>query len=239
MGAVVPHAGYTYSGTVASYSYGYTRTKITPKLVIIIGPNHTGYGSAVSVWPDGTWYTPIGGIEVDSESAREVMRVFPEFDPMSHIYEHSIEVQLPFIKYVFGPNVRILPICVLDQSLPTMIKLGDAVAGAAEKIGKTLILASSDFSHYVPEDYAAKVDGELIKAVISMNEELVEREADRLYSNACGIGPIMATMRSCSRLGCGSSRMLKYLTSAWATGDRASVVGYASIVFESNSATNK
>lgn len=229
-GAVAPHAGYTYSGTVASYSYGFLASKITPETIIIVGPNHTGYGSAVSVWPEGRWETPLGSLFVDEEIAKSLLRTFPDFDPLSHEFEHSIEVQLPFIQHVFGPQVKIVPVCVLDQSLETSLLIGEAIASSVDK-KCVAIVASSDFSHYVPHDVAKENDEAVIRAIIEMNEEKIMREADRLEVNACGLGPIVAVTHAVKKLGLKKAELLKYATSGEVTGDYNSVVGYASIVF--------
>ncbi|MEM3671196.1 MAG: AmmeMemoRadiSam system protein B [Thermoprotei archaeon] len=234
LAAIAPHAGYTYSGAVASYTYGYAVSKMVPETVIVVGPNHTGYGSDVSVWPDGEWETPIGSLRVDSEAASVILHDFEHFDPSSHELEHSIEVQLPFIRYVYGEEAAIVPVCVLDQSVETMMRLGETLARAAQVRERTLLVASSDFSHYVPERYAREVDLELLKQIEAMDELAVARKADELDSNACGLGPIIAVVSAAKRLGLTRARLLKYSTSAEATGDRESVVGYASMVFEAN-----
>lgn len=229
-GAVAPHAGYTYSGTVASFSYGFLASRTNPETIIIVGPNHTGYGSSVSVWPKGRWETPLGSLSVDHEIAAALLSSFPDFDPLSHEFEHSIEVQLPFIQHVFGFEVKIVPVCVLDQSLETSISLGDAIAGSV-KNRRVAIVASSDFSHYVPHIVAKQNDLAVIDAILEMNEEKIMAEADRLDVNACGLGPIVAVTHALKKLGVKRTELLKYSTSGEVTGDYNSVVGYASIVF--------
>lgn len=230
VGAVAPHAGYTYSGSVASYTYGFLASTIIPETIIIVGPNHTGYGTSVSVWPRGKWETPLGFSPIDEEVSAALLKSFPDFDPLSHQFEHSIEVQLPFIQYVFGFEVKIVPICVLDQSLETSLRLGDAIAGSVHN-RRVAIIASSDFSHYVPHEVAKENDHAVIKAILEMNEEKIMSEADRLDVNACGLGPIVAVTRALKKLGIKRAELLKYATSGEVTGDYNSVVGYSSIVF--------
>ncbi|HLH45354.1 MAG TPA: AmmeMemoRadiSam system protein B [bacterium] len=230
VGAIVPHAGYTYSGSVASYSYGFLKSRIKPPTIIIVGPNHTGYGTPVSVWPKGVWETPLGGLQVDEQISEKLLETFPDFDQSSHLFEHSIEVQLPFIQFIYGMDVKIVPICVLDQSLQTSIALGDAIAKAIS--GRPIVLlASSDFSHYVPQSIAEQNDHALIKAILDMNEEKVLSVADNLDVNACGLGPIVTVIHALKILGIGKAQLLKYATSGDVTGNYESVVGYASVVF--------
>jgi AmmeMemoRadiSam system protein B len=229
-GAIVPHAGYTYSGIVASYSYGFLRSRVHPKSIIIIGPNHTGYGTPISVWPKGTWETPLGQLSVDEQISRELLESFPDFDPLSHEFEHSIEVQLPFIQYVYGFDVKIVPVCMLDQSLNTAIRLGDAISRVVST-HPIIILASSDFSHYVTHQQAMRNDSAVIKAILEFNEQKVLDIADKLGVNACGLGPIISTIHALKKLNAKNAQLLKYSTSGEATGDYNNVVGYASVVF--------
>ncbi|MEM0272795.1 MAG: AmmeMemoRadiSam system protein B [Thermoprotei archaeon] len=229
-GSIVPHAGYTYSGSVASFSYGFLRSKIKAETIVIVGPNHTGYGTPVSVWPKGKWETPLGFLQVDEKISEKILESFPDFDPISHVYEHSIEVQLPFIQFVYGFDVKIVPICVLDQSLHTSLQLGDVIAEAVR--GHTVVLlASSDFSHYVPQFLAEQNDGAIIQGILEMDEAKVLDQADKLDVNACGLGPIVSVIRALKSLGVRKAQLLKYATSGNVTGDYTSVVGYASIVF--------
>lgn len=100
---IVPHAGYIYSGPVAAHSYYHLVKEGKPDLLIILGPNHTGYGSQVSIWPGGEWDTPLGSAQVDSKLVKELVSLSEviDMDEKAHIYEHSIEVQVPFLQYFF------------------------------------------------------------------------------------------------------------------------------------------
>lgn len=230
IGGIVPHAGYTYSGSVASYTYATIRAYKKPETVVIVGPNHTGYGSDVSVWYEGEWETPLGLLKIDEEVSRILLKDFPEFTYEAHEFEHSIEVQLPFIYYTFGPEVKIVPVCVLDQSLKKMIKLGESLSAAVN--GKNVaLLASSDFTHYEPQKVAMSNDLQVIQAILRLDEKEVIKVADELGVNACGLGPIISVINCLKKLGKVEAKMLKYSTSGDATGNYDSVVGYASVVF--------
>lgn len=230
LGVVSPHAGYTYSGPVQSFSYGYAKRRKVPETVIVVGPNHTGYGSDVSIWPEGEWETPLGSLKVDTQVARALLEKFPEFTPEAHKYEHSIEVQLPFVRYVFG-DVRIVPVCVLDQSFDTMRSLGEHL-GKLVREKNVLLVASSDFTHYEPEDVVNRKDMELIRKILEFDIEGAYEVAEEKGINACGLGPIIAVMYAMMETPSVQAKLLKHATSADATGDRASVVGYASIAFD-------
>lgn len=145
LGAVCPHAGYVYSGRVAAHVYAALPKADT---YVLFGPSHTGYGSPVSVSTD-TWKTPLGTLEVDRELAEGLAGSIVDVDELGHRYEHSIEVQLPFLQYRFDQNFRILPICLGMQDEETAIEVGTLIANLVSKSGKKVaFIASSDFTHY-------------------------------------------------------------------------------------------
>ncbi len=224
IGAVVPHAGYIYSGPIAAHAYKALST-IRPSKIVVAGPNHTGYGAAVSVWPDGAWETPLGTVTVDSELARQIVDrssfAVPDYD--AHIFEHSVEVQLPFLQRIYG-DFAFVPITMMYQA-PDAAE--DLAASLPEDV---LFLASSDFSHYVPADVGRAKDLEAIRYILNLD---VRGFYDYVVSNdvsACGIGPIMTLMAYARRLGA-RAELLAFGNSGDVTGDYDSVVDYAAIVF--------
>ena len=126
---VCPHAGYKYSGPVAATSYYELAGYRTPDNIVIIGPNHTGMGSAISLMNQGKWSTPLGEIQINTDLADSIIKnsTIVDVEEEAHIYEHSIEVQLPFLQYIYGNNFSFVPICMMMQDLKTSRELGEAI----------------------------------------------------------------------------------------------------------------
>ena len=232
IGLVCPHAGYMFSGPVAAHAYYRLALDGKPDVVTIFGPNHTGYGSGLAVMNEGVWRTPLGDVQVDSQTANQIVHEssIVDVDDSAHRLEHSIEVQLPFLQYLYGSEVRIVPICFLMQDLPSSREVGKAVAKVlAEK--NAVIIASSDMTHYEPQERAAKKDRSALEAIEAMDEvefySIVE--AERI--SACGYGPITALITAAKILGAKEAKLLCYKTLGDVTGDYSSVVGYAAVAF--------
>ncbi|MDK2384915.1 MAG: AmmeMemoRadiSam system protein B, partial [Candidatus Korarchaeota archaeon] len=177
-GYIAPHAGYIYSGPVAAHTYLRLASRGRPETVIIAGPNPTGLGTMVSVMAEGVWTTPLGHVEVDSELAEAIVRhsKYADMDERAHIHEHSVEVQLPFLQYLYGDSVRIVPIVMYAQMMQTAADLAGAVAHALEETGRRVVfIASSDFSHYVPYEDAYRRDRHALEAIEALNAEKLFR----------------------------------------------------------------
>jgi len=226
---ISPHAGYMYSGPVAAHGYLSLAESYRPSLVILLGPNHTGMGSGVSLMASGIWETPLGRVEIDEEVAREIHRLsgIIDLDDLAHLGEHSIEVQLPFLQYIMG-GFKIVPIAMMMQDLATSREVGRAV-GEAVKGRDALIIASTDFTHYESQSEAERKDGKVIEAILSLDEEKVIDTVYRYNVSMCGYGPVAAAVTASKILGAEKATLLKYATSGDVTGDRYQVVGYASI----------
>jgi hypothetical protein len=230
---VCPHAGYVYSGPVAAHSYYYASAISDVELFVIIGPNHWGLGSGVSVYGEGRWITPLGEVEVDTEAAKELVEGsgIVDVDETAHLKEHSIEVQLPFIQYSFpSKSYKILPITMFLQDKDTAKEIGKALASIARN-RKALLLASSDFTHYEPHDQAKTKDTRLIESIKKLNVNDFYFSLARLNASACGYGPIASIIIASKELGAKEVKLLKYATSGDVTGDKSAVVGYASLMF--------
>ncbi len=230
-GVISPHAGYMYSGPVATNSF-YSISSQKPELVIITGPNHWGLGCNVAVMKEGVWKTPLGEVEVDTECAIEINKISKdiELDFFSHTRDHSLEVQLPMLQQVYSHKFKILPIILINQDYHTAKKVGSAIAKIA-KMKKTMIIGSSDFTHYEENNFAHKQDSALIEPILDLDLDRFYRILQENQVSACGYGAIASTMVACKELGAKGGRLLKYATSGDVTGDKSSVVGYASIVF--------
>jgi len=229
-GVICPHAGYAYSGPIACHSF-YEISSNLPELFIIVGPNHWGIGSSVATMKDSKWQTPLGEVEVDSETAEEISNITKiiEVDNFSHSREHSLEVQIPILQEI-SKKFRILPIVLINQSKEVAIQLGSAIANIARK-KKVMIIGSSDFTHYEPNEFAHEQDAALIEPILKLD---VDRFYDVLHErdiSACGYGAIASTMIACKEMGATKGELLKYATSGDIAGDKSSVVGYGSIIF--------
>ncbi len=228
-GAVIPHAGYIYSGEVAAHTYA-----VLPKAdtYVFFGPNHTGYGSAIALSQE-SWSTPFGKIEADQEMGKLLAGTIVDYDELAHRYEHSIEVQLPFLQYRFGEGFKILPICMGLQDEETAVEVGQEVARAAKASGKkTVFIASSDFTHYQPAQVADDNDHYLIDSIIKGDIPEFYRRREERNITACGFGPIAAMLTASKEFGAEKVNLLKYANSGDVSGDYSQVVGYAALVVE-------
>lgn len=228
LGGVVPHAGYIYSGSTAAYVYA-----VLPEVetVVLIGPNHTGQGSMVAV-SSQIWSTPLGEVKHDAEFIKALPKSIIDVDEKAHRYEHSIEVQLPFLQYIYK-KFSIVTICMGLQDEETAIEVGNEVYEAVRKLNrKVVIIASSDFTHYRSDKTARENDSYYIEAILAMDiHEFYQRLYER-NASVCGYGAIAAMLAAVKKLGAKKASLLKYSTSGDTTRDLSSVVGYAGIVVE-------
>jgi AmmeMemoRadiSam system protein B len=232
VGIIVPHAGYDYSGPVAANSYYRLASSGLRESVIILGPNHTGYGTGVSTMTEGQWATPLGDVPVDTSLASSITRLsrLIDVEDEAHRREHSIEVQLPFLQFIYPRRFQFVPICMMLQDLETSMEIGDAIAKASTKTGAMLI-ASSDWTHYESQESAKKKDMDAIEAVIEMDEKKFQDTIEENQISACGYGPVTAVLHASKVLGAKHAKLLSYQTSGDTAGDKRSVVGYAAIAF--------
>jgi AmmeMemoRadiSam system protein B len=227
IGAVVPHAGYMYSGSVAAHVYA----KL-PKadIFVILGTNHQGLGSLVAASKD-TWVTPLGEVAVEESFVDALPKRIIDIDETAHRYEHSIEVQVPFLQYLFTGSFGFVPITMGLSDEGTVKEVGEDLASTIAKTGKkVVILASSDFTHYEPYELARDKDEYVIAAIEELN---VTKFFNRVYERnvtACGVGPIAVLIHAAKKLGAKQGKLVKYATSGEITGDWSSVVGYAAII---------
>lgn len=228
---MLPHAGYIYSGAVAAQTV--SRMNIKEK-IILLGPNHTGYGENFSLMAEGIWQTPLGQVKIDSALAKEILKNsrFLKEDALAHAHEHSLEVELPFLQYV-RENFEIVPIAFLSSDISSLKEIGREIAQTIKLLNlkdKVLIVASSDMTHYEPQEYAQKKDHEAIKAILALDEDLLAKRIQQLGISMCGYAPVIAMLKAAKELGATKSALVKYQTSGDITGDTDSVVGYAGII---------
>ncbi|MDD4908052.1 MAG: AmmeMemoRadiSam system protein B [Candidatus Omnitrophica bacterium] len=229
--AMMPHAGYMYSGEVAAV----TASRINIKnRIILLGPKHTDEGEPFSIMTEGVWQMPFGAIEVDSELASAILsdsKVLDD-DPIAHVNEHSLEVELPFLSY-FKPDYKIVPIVVSVDDLRVYRQIGREIADAVKKLGiekDTLIIASSDMTHYEPQDSAQMKDKEALEAVLKLDDAKLVDTVERLNISMCGYAPTTIMLAAAKYLGAKQAELVRYQTSGDITGDYSSVVGYAGVI---------
>ena len=229
IGLVSPHAGYQYSGPVASHGFLQLATELKPRTVVILGPNHSGMGAVVAISNEDSWQTPLGDVELDKDTGASIISAsrWAEWDDLAHSQEHSIEVQLPFLQYVYKDGFKVIPIAMMGQNLEISQDLGNAIATAL-KDKNGIIIASSDFSHYEMRDSASKKDHIAIESILALNPEQLREVVNRYDISMCGPGPVMTMLFACKKLGANNARLLRYATSGDITGD-SQVVGYASV----------
>lgn len=231
IGILSPHAGFMYSGKVAGAVYSSIEF---PETFVLIGPNHTGLGEAVSVMPEGIWEIPTGSLHIDDALAGEILKNVPSAraDSNAHMLEHSLEVQLPFISY-FSDTARIVPIAVMSGDAETLKTLGLGISKAAGQTGrKVVIAASSDMSHYVSEETARMKDGLAIDRILALDPEGLYNTVRKEGISMCGCLPSVAMLHAAKALGAKEAFLVKYATSGEFSGDFNRVVGYAGIVIK-------
>lgn len=222
---IAPHAGYVYSGQVAAYAYQQVRGRPF-KTVIVIAPSHRASFIGASIYDRGGYQTPLGVIPVNVELAAGILGCSERinFYPHAHSQEHSLEVQLPFLQRVLG-EFQLVPIIMGDQDQSTCQILAEAIVSSLGK-EKSLIVASSDLSHYHPYDRAVEMDGAIVEAVNAFDPLRLQESLRSRESEACGGGPMITAMLAAQRLGATGARVLNYANSGDVTGDRGQVVGY-------------
>ncbi|HYA78623.1 MAG TPA: AmmeMemoRadiSam system protein B [Verrucomicrobiae bacterium] len=232
VGMICPHAGYMYSGPVAASAFFQLALDGKPGTVVLMGPNHTGYGSALSLMIEGAWRTPLGDVEIDSETANKIIRETSviDVDELAHRYEHSIEVQLPFLQFLYGNTFKIVPICFLMQDYDSAVEVGRALEQVLAS-SNTIVIASSDMTHYETAKTAATKDQAALKAVTDMDAKRFYEIVEAQNITACGYAPITALITYAKGVNAKEAKLLSYHNSGDITGDYSSVVGYAAVSF--------
>ncbi|GAB5046927.1 AmmeMemoRadiSam system protein B [Thermodesulfovibrio sp. TK110] len=225
-GAICPHAGYVYSGHVAGAVY----SKIIPvETFILLGPNHTGYGADISLMTEGQWEIPLGSLKINEKLAKKIIEnSSAKEDIQAHVYEHSLEVQLPFI-YKLNPQAQIIPITLKMLSLKDCLSLAQSIARAIEELAlmdKVIIIASTDMSHYLPDDMARKLDSLAVEKIKAFDPEGVYNTVLEHRISMCGVIPTTVMLQATKLLGAKEVQIIKYATSAEVNRDYNKVVGY-------------
>jgi AmmeMemoRadiSam system protein B len=230
-GAIVPHAGYVYSGPVAAATYARLRI---PPVCVILCPNHTGRGAPAALDPSDAWRTPLGDVPVDRRLAARIAELAPslEEDAEAHRREHSLEVQLPFLQ-VLRPDVAFVPICIGEPRLALCREIGEGLAKIrAEEAEPPLLVASSDMNHYESREVGRRKDDLALKRVEKVDAEGLFRTVLTESISMCGFLPATALLFAARAAGAGTATIVARRDSGDETGDTSSVVGYAGVVIE-------
>jgi hypothetical protein len=229
---VVPHAGYIYSGKVAAAAF--SRVSI-PDNVVLLGPNHTGRGALFSVFEKGAWITPYGKVPVNDEFTGALLAAtsLGKSDVNAHLFEHSLEVQVPFLQYARKDGFKIVPIAIADHKKENLKSFGIALAETIKKSGgKTLIVASSDFSHYEQAKTAREKDYLCFAAIQALDADKLLDEVTGKDISMCGYLPVYVAITAAKELGATRGELITYANSGDVTGDQTEVVGYGALVIK-------
>jgi hypothetical protein len=224
---VVPHAGYRYSGQVAAYAYRLLQNSKF-KRIILVGPSHRPF-RGVSVNLQWGYETPLGVVAVDTEVGKKIIRSHQEvrWIRQAHLYEHSLELQVPFLQTVLQ-GFRIVPILLGQQDLSTCTRLAQALTEVMEGDEHTLLLASTDLSHFYAYEDAKILDDRFIHHIKRLDPQGLAKDLGTGRCEGCGAGAVLTVMMAGKRRGADRAVILKYANSGDVTGDHRSVVGYVS-----------
>jgi len=229
LAVVAPHAGYEYSGPVAGAVFASVEI---PRTVVVLGPAHREIGALFAIQREGSWLTPLGETPIQSDLATLILDLCPlvKEDERAHLWEHSLEVQLPFIQY-FEKKASLVPVCIsYEAEFEELETLGRSVAASVRAFGSSvLIVASTDMSHYVSQETAEKKDFLAIRKIIDLDARgLFDTVRDQRIS-MCGYQPTTAAIIAAREQGAAGAELMLYQTSGERTGDFTQVVGYAGI----------
>lgn len=231
-GIVVPHAGYYYSGQVAAYAFKCLHG-LQPEVVAVISPFHHDHHTPLLTTAYEAYKTPLGLIEVDTQSVNELDHALRErfehgLTMLHHDVEHSLEIELPFLQHVLG-QFRLLPVMIRDQRLVVAKALGQALAVVLQ--GRSaLFVASSDLSHFYPQTLACQFDAVLLRRLEAFDPQGVMEAETEGVGFACGRAAIAAVLWAARPLGANRVRILHHATSGDVTQDLDSVVGYGAAI---------
>ena len=229
LAVVSPHAGYVYSGGVAGETFGSVQV---PENVVILGPNHTGHGAPVALMVQGSWEMPMGEVPINKELAAQIAKNSPlvEIDDIAHRFEHSLEVQVPFLQYM-QKSLTIAPIVVSHVSYETCVSVGQGLAAAIKSYEKpVLIVASTDMTHYESRSSASTKDSLALERIKELDPEGLYNTVVGNRISMCGIMPTTVALIAALAQGAKKAELVRYTDSGETSGDTNHVVGYAGLI---------
>jgi AmmeMemoRadiSam system protein B len=230
VGLLAPHAGIRYSGHVAAHAFKLARG-LDVSHVVIVSPMHHPYEAAVLTTAHAAYRTPLGEVPVDHDTLRAIDARVP-LEAVQRDPEHSLEIELPFLQRTLG-EFRLVPLMLRQQGLPLAKRLGETLADVLRPLGTTLLVASSDLSHFYPQAVAEGYDAVVLKQVEAFDPEGVIEVEEKGTGFACGRGAIASMLVAARALGADSVQVVKYATSGETSGDYNRVVGYgAAVVYQ-------
>jgi hypothetical protein len=227
--AMVPHAGYVFSGAVCGKTLGLAKLEST---ILLLGPNHTGMGGRFALWAEGAWDIPGGSLAVDVELARSIALAHPLIieDTAAHVREHSLEVILPFLSRI-NVETTIVPISVSSRSLEDLQSVGTAIGLALKEFGRPVsIVVSSDMSHYISHEEAKRLDSMALEAAVNLDPAGLFNTVRTNDISMCGVLPMTVGLSAALEMGATKGELVAYATSGEVSGDFDQVVGYAGVL---------
>ena len=228
-GCIVPHAGYMYSGHVAGAVYSEIKV---PTRCILLGPRHFPGGEALAIISEGSWHTPLGDAQIDSELATQLKQSCPFLreDRIAHQREHSLEVHIPFLQQL-SPNLRFVPVVLATHRYRELEALGHALAKVIKAQKEpVLLIASTDMNHYESDLITRAKDRKAIDRILELDPRGLHDTVRSEDITMCGVAATVAMLVAMRDLGATQAELVRYATSGDVTGDREQVVGYAGLV---------
>lgn len=228
---LLPHAGYIYSGETACH----VLSKIEiPKTLFLIGPNHQGLGADFALFGEGTWKTPLGSVRIAAALAAALKQAVPDIeeDHEAHLFEHSLEVELPLLQ-MKNPAIEIVPLVIGTLDLERAARVAQACAAVLAKNPEpVLIVVSSDMNHYENDEQTRAKDRYAIEAIEKLDAFALAQAIRTHRISMCGFVPAFMFLNMVATLGIRKATLVDYQTSARVSRDYSRVVGYAGILFE-------
>jgi AmmeMemoRadiSam system protein B len=243
LGLIVPHAGYIYSGLTAAHAFKALQGRQFAR-VIVISPSHQPYRQPLLTTGHDAYATPLGLVPVDHKALASLNILLqedggPELASVRRDQEHSLEIELPFLQTTLPESFGLVPLMMVDQSASLARLLSAALVKLIRSFPQkesTLLVASSDLSHFYSERVANRLDGNLAQAVQKFDLETFYQHKQRGEMEACGLTPMATVLQTSHLLGADQVTVADYRTSAAVTGDKSSVVGYLSAVISTGKA---